>query len=363
MPDSTPPAPPPIPPVPPEVWSPPPEVPPPPFAITRVRLTEDEAQTAMRDYVEGGRYAPRPAPRGIFPGHVSMFLLANLTPATGPGVYTKSIDLVRFYERPEVAAFMLGALTGAEAEPKDVQRSCRAIMAAGEMLVKLDPPPEKPEDDPLVRAARYFKDHLCAPGAHKGEFLSLARAGLALASHGLGVGPGDVRRAYDAELASLRTTMNESTDRFNDYHRLAALGPVLEEYRGFARRRETLWAQPIEARREALMNIYLNAEPAADAGGDQEIWAARLLRLDALRSAKAATDVRELFKARAKDLQGQPGNQAGAMYVRACRALVYMGGTPDEPMLDAWEDRMLKHQHTDDFLLDEPGPVLARLGP
>jgi hypothetical protein len=50
------------------------------------------------------------------------------------------------------------------------------------------------------------------------------------------------------------------------------------------------------------------------------------------------------------------------MYVRACRALVYMGGTPDEPMLDAWEERMLKHQHADDFLFDEPGPLLARLG-
>ncbi|MDX2016893.1 MAG: hypothetical protein SFY95_04535 [Planctomycetota bacterium] len=360
MPDSTQP---PSPPVPPEIWSPPPEVPPPPFAITRVRLGEEEAETAMRDYVEGGRYAPRPAPRGIFPSQVSMFLLANLTPVSGPGAYTKAIDLVRFYERPEIAAFMLGALTGAEAEGKDVQRSCRAIMAAGEMLVKQDPPPEKPEDDPLRRAAKYFKERLCAPGAHRGEFLSLARAGLALACHGLGAGPADVVRPYEAELASLRPTMNENSEKFNDYHRLAALGAVLEEYKGHAKRRETLWAQPMEARREALANIYLNIEPASDPFGDQELWAARLLRLDALRSVKAAGEVRELLKARATELEKKPGNQAGAMYVRACRALVYMGGAPDEPMLDAWEDRMLKHQHTDDFLLDEPGPVLARIGP
>jgi len=290
-----------------------PPTPPGPIVITHVRLLSDEAKEALDAFVAGGAAGNPRAPRGIAPDLVALYLQGRIKPDSGPNLYARALDLIRFYERPDAVPPMLLALDGLESDTRAVRRSAFAIQAAADFLT----------GEPLEKASTYFEKVLLPKVEDPTDYELMLETAVALAPQGRAIDAAAARIRLDVAAAEPDQRRDESGLR--RYQTIAAVERnALKAARANASGKSALAQTPPEARRDELVQVYLGRSPISD--DYTEIWAARLLRLEAMTG--GAVPVHAAFAGAIDALVTEmPAFKAGFWIIRAAQAIIYLGGT------------------------------------
>jgi hypothetical protein len=285
-----------------------------PIQITVVRYDATTARGRLDTYLFSHRYGGARVPRGIEPELVSDFLEENIKPDSTPDAYRRVVEVLRFYERPDALRTIRLALTGQESTPEDVQRSAYALQAIGD----LGTPGE------VSQAADYFNRVLVPQPQLPPELYSvlletlvtLAPAGSAAA----------LSQKLNQEIRKLEPGQRSSEPAMFAYDKLAAVQRnqlpktnIAIEYK------KQIATAPPNPRRAELVRMYLGLSPRG--GGGLGVWAARLLRKEAMEGdpepvyaefSKAIDSLDE------KKLGKDPAN---LIFVRGAQAILYLQGT------------------------------------
>ncbi|MFM9996896.1 MAG: hypothetical protein ACKVU4_13975 [Phycisphaerales bacterium] len=311
----------------------------PTITITDVRKTTSEANEALETFVSGGAAGNPRAPRGINPETVSLFLQPRIKPDSGPNLYARALDLIRFYERPDVVPGMLLALNTLEADTRGITRSAYAIQAAADFLT----------GSSLEKASDYFEKVLVPKVSDPSEYALMLETAEVLAPKGRPVEAVAARVRADVAAADRDQRRNEAS--FRRYQTVAAVERnQVKAARDKAPRKAALAAAAPGARRDELVQVYLGRSPLSDEY--TEVWAARLLRLEAM--AGADGPVRAAF-AKAIDLliAEMPPEKAGFWIVRAAQAIIYLKGALSPAHAQFFEKAVGGGLN---FLWDDPEP-------
>ena len=235
-----------------------------PIPITLVRWTGNDAVERLRSFLFGGHYVGHRPPRGIDPEFVSYWVPLNVPHTAGPPVVAHLLDLLRFYERPDLLSHVSRFLTKQESTTRDVTRSLYAVTTIGDFGTL----------EQIRAAAVYFAEYLLPHPAAMEVFPLVLDTAEALA---LAVDMGAVGRRLQAAI--------DAASQVPD--RKGAAGIPYRKYTGYARNlypaaqqraqaRQRLLATDPTQRLNELLGIYLGESPFASPS--MEILAGRLLR-------------------------------------------------------------------------------------
>jgi hypothetical protein len=281
--------------------------------ITRVRHTEEESRSLLATFIFEGRYGGPRVPRGIEPEFVSRFIRETLQPSSPPAAYAAVLDVLRFYERADVLPHLGKALTGYEARGADLVRSAYILQAIGELGTPGD----------ATQAADYFDRILVAhPELSESVYpvyldtlVSLAPAG-SLARL-LGRLAADLQTLRAGRYASEAGMMKYDSLAAVEHNNVPKTNVVIEI-------KKRLIAQPANARRAELVRIYLGLSTGGTILG---IWAARLLRKEAMEGSPEPVNAEFGNALEAVDARKLGADRASFVVVRAVQAVMYFQGT------------------------------------
>ena len=285
----------------------------PEIPITRVRYNEPQSSVLLTNFVFEGRYGGSRAPRGIEPAFVARFIRETVQPNSPPDAYAAVLDLIRFYERPDVLPHLRQALTGHESGGGDILRSTYVLQAIGDLGTR----------EEAAQAAEYFDRVLVG---YRGLTARLYPVFLdtlvALAPAG---SPTRLMQRLTFDLQRAAPERRSGEAGMMKYDELAAVernnAPKTNIVIEIKKR---LTAQAADARRPELVRIYVGLSRGGALLGT---WAARLLRKEAIE--RAADPVRAEF-ARAIDEVDESkmgAERARAMAARGAQAIIYLQGT------------------------------------
>lgn len=308
-----------------------------PVGVTRVRLDEATARKLLASYVFEGRFGIRRVPRGIDPEVVSAFVRDRIVPETSSAAYQRLLDVLRFYERPDVVPQLLQATLLPIRSIEALRRAAYAVQAAGELG-----PPDAAED-----ASDYVDRALVPSDQAPGDFPTLLETRVVLAPFGSFAA---LAGRIAAEVARAKVDEERDEASMMAYDKVVAVQRnALVHARGLAAAKTRLSGLPQAARRDELVAIYLEQAPIrSELVG---VWAARLLREEALTA--DPRPVHEAF-ARAIDAldRGALGDElADFTLVLAAQAIVYLGGTLSPAHAQAFAAAKVK---VAGFLWDDP---------
>ncbi len=310
----------------------------PPSLPTRVRHSESESRSLLQAYVTGGRYGPQRVPRGIDPRLAVEFLRNVLRPDESPLTFRRGLDVALFYESAGAVDAFIQPLALELLQPDDLERAALGAQAAGNLGTT------KIADE----AARAIDMRVVPHPAARAVFPELIEARLALAPSGTDAAlEGRIR----AETALAKKDEETSEAAMVAYDQLAALErngiPRLQAQEAEKLR---LAALPRPQRTPELVALYLGL--ARFGGPFLDVWAARLLRAEAMSGADMASAFAELERhAAAADPAGQ-GVRAWFRIVRAAQAIVYLGGQPSPELQSRWDEGASYGGQS--FLWDDP---------
>lgn len=281
--------------------------------ITIPRFEGAEADHRLAGFIFAGHYAPPRVPRGIRPELVSTFIQTRIVPDSPAPAYSKTGEVLRFYERTDVVPHLMLALNGRERSLADVQRSAYVVQTVGDLGT-----PEQ-----IAQAVGYFDRVLVPHRESMGAIGSLEEALIALAPAGSSKALSE-RLAEEVERASHVANLR-GPDGLR--HRMLTdiqsneLPGTLFVIEG---KNETLALPPVERRAE-LVAVYLDQSDLKDP--QLQVWAARLLRHEAM-TGDAGTVQAEFSKALDGDADkaSKGDKDAGFVVVRAAQAILYLQG-------------------------------------
>lgn len=283
--------------------------------ITQVRFNETEGRQKLERFLSRDRYTADIVPRGIAPSFVSAFIRERLTSESGPEVYFRALELMQFYELQDVLVHLRSPLRG-ERHPEERDALLRAacvLEAIGDFGTQNE----------MSQAVVYLDQLLSTHPAVIDAFATLNEAIIALVSSSSLQRLGQRLSDRVARAAQLQY---ENVDRMREYQTLLSLQrsdlPKVEFVLDAKRK---LLSMPQPQRRSPLVATYLKRTLFSSV--QMEVWAARLLRLEAMRD-----DPQPVYAefARAMDTADQElsNKQLRAFVIeRAAQAIIYLQGT------------------------------------
>ena len=283
-----------------------------PIPITHVRWPNKDAAGHLESFLDGNRFAGRRPPRGLDPEYVSFWLRENIKPDSGPGTFLRVVDVLRFYERPDVLAHISRMLTRTETEDRAFRRSCYILQAIGEVGT-----PEQ-----TMFAARYFHEFILPQPLAMQLFelvLETAEA-LALAVDTTLIGH-RLNAALDAasKAPNLEGSGGIPWRKYSDYNR----NNLPRTVRTIEAKRRLFAADPTQRVQELIL-IYLGGSEFSSAS--MEIWAGRLLRKYAMDGGQAAvvTALKSIIDGALASQMTKP--QKEFFVCRCAQAVLYLQG-------------------------------------
>lgn len=288
--------------------------------ITQIRLLPAEADKALKQFVFGGHYGPVRPPRGIAPAQVEAFVKAHVLTEGDADDFSKTRDLVRFYEIKGVVEPMLRLLSGVAQTDDAFQQHVIITQIAGDLGGAAEI--EKARDHlerklvPAQLAMKYVPDLLAS-------YLALAPAGsLELLENRL--------KEEQARLAPLQRRGDQDLMAYDQV--TSYLRNEISRTRQAISAKAKYAALPLPEGLAQLLGIYLGTGGPADPY--LQVWAARLVRRWALENSPAPilAQVRPILEGFTEEtLKTQPIVQA--RYWRVRRAYLYFGGVLDDRIL------------------------------
>ena len=283
------------------------------ISITLVRYGKADGTAHIHGFIFGGKYGPPRVPRGVEPEIVARVIREHLKPDSSPDAYERALEAIRFYERADVVPQMLQALTGREADARDLRRSTYSVQSAGDFG------PEELSQ----RAAQYFNASLVP---HSAVLDALPQMLEALVALSLIASPAKFAQRIQNDMAKNAESRNSSEEGMRNYERLASFqrNDLRKAVSTMDTRKRLASLQP-DYRRAELVQIYLGQSPFSTA--QMETWAARLLRAEAMTG--NPEPVYAEFS-RAMDTiaaQKLAETAANILTLRAAQAILYLQGT------------------------------------
>jgi hypothetical protein len=280
--------------------------------ITVVRYDEKGGRAELERFIFGGMYGGPRVPRGVSPELVSEFVQEKLLPDSSPDAYQRTAEVIRFYERADVAPHLRLALAAREKDERDVRRSAFAIQGVAD----LGPPQD------LTRVAQYFDSVLVPHAAVRDLFPLLLETLITLASVG---SPDKLRQKLHAEVERAAQSQDSSEAAMMAFDKLSAVerNDLPRAVGAMDTRRRLLAVAPAQRRNELVL-LYLGQSPHST--DLMETWAGRLLRREAMES-----DTEPVCAAFSRAIEladpaklGEP--RAGFIICRSAQAILYLGG-------------------------------------
>lgn len=294
-----------------------------PIPITLVRWTGADAIERLQSFIFGGLYVGHRPPRGIDPEFISYWVPLNVPHTAGPPVVSHLLDLLRFYERPDLLSHISRFLTRQESNTRDLTRSLYAVTAIGD-LGSLDQ---------TRVAATYFAEYLLPHPAAMEVFPLVLDTAESLA---LAVDMGAVGRRLQAAIDAAAQVPD----------RKGSAGIPFRKYTGYSRNQYPAAQQAVQARQRILATdptqrlhellvIYLGESPLSSPS--MEIFAARLLRAYARQGGQAAVIAAFSKVIDAAASSQSPQERKDFLIYRASEAISYFQGKltfPQEAVVD-----------------------------
>lgn len=288
--------------------------------ITHIRLLPAEADKALKQFVFGGHYGPVRPPRGIAPAQVEAFVKLHVLTEGDADDFSKTLDLVRFYETKGVVEPMLRLLNGVVQSDDAFQQHAIIIQIAGDLGEAAE-----------VEKARDYLERKLVPAQ-----LALKHVPDLLASY-LALAPAGSLELFEKrmkeEQARLAPLQRRSDQELMAYDQVTS---YLRNERN--RTQQTIVAKakfaalPLPQGLPQLLGVYLGTAGGADPY--LQVWAARRVRRWALENTPAPilVQLRLILEGITEEtLKTQPIVQA--RYWRARRAFRYFGGVLDDRIL------------------------------
>ncbi len=278
--------------------------------ITVVRFKGAQARARLDRYMSAGQYEDARPPRGIDPAEVAGFLRERITPESESRDYSRALDLMRFYELSDVLPHLREGLRRPPRSHSidDLLRCMYVVEAIGDLGGAAE----------ILQAAAYFEQAVLTNPEALNAFAALGETAIALTSE---TSVGQLQRLLSHAIANY-----PRTGAARDYQRLISEQrneiPKLEFILNAKR---TLLKMALEERRGQLAAIYLKRSPVAS--GQMEVWAARLLRSEAMRG-NAGAVCAEFGRAMdaVEGVDAYPRFRAFTIQ-RAAQAILYLGGS------------------------------------
>lgn len=282
--------------------------------ITTVRHGPEKARQLLADHVFGGKYKLPRVPRGIDRAFVSKFITESIKPDSPRDAYFKTLDVVRFYERPDVVPHLLAALNRREAEFVDLMRSLGAIQAAGDVGA--------PEQG--ATAAAYLDAAIIPHAKAETVYPTIGETLVVLAPSG---SPAGFRKRIEREIQIREPLQNDSEEAMMAFDKVVEVrDQTLAGAEAASAGKKGLLAKKPPERAPDLVAIYLGKH--ALAGRYMSTWAARRIRFDA---AEIGFDTHKALFAKAVDAidpEAEPNPETDLVLVRAVQAIIYFQQAP-----------------------------------
>ncbi len=283
--------------------------------LTVVRFSKADGRALLERFASRDRHAAAGVPRGIERSQVGEFIYEKLTPETKAEVWFRVLELMRFYEMQEVLPHLLATLDATQQREEEelFYRTECVLQALGDFG----------EQTQIARAGGYLEqiiatDPLIMPGLS-----TVSESIIALSSEGSFE---QLRRRITYQAALAEQAQYQSPAALRSYQQTFAMQrnylPKLEYVLAGKRRLES--TQP-DLRRRELVAVYLKR--SALATHQTEVWAARLLRFEAIMG-NAEAVINE-FAAVLDEIANDGANEALRRFVveRAGQAIIYFRGT------------------------------------
>jgi hypothetical protein len=280
--------------------------------ITVVRYSKEEGIARIHNFIFGGKYGLPRVPRGVEPEVVSHAIRQNLKPESSPDAYERTLETIRFYERPDVVPGMMLALKSHEANAGDVRRSTYVLQAAGDFG----------SEDVSHRAGQYLDATLVPNPSMLDALPQMVEALVALS---LSASPTKFAQRIQNDMTKAAESQNSSEEGMRNYQRLASFqrNDLRKTVTLMDHRKRLASLQPGNRRAE-LVQIYLGQSPLSTA--QMETWAARLLRAEALFNPEPvfAEFTRAIDAIAAQKLAETASD---ILILRAAQAILYLQGS------------------------------------
>lgn len=307
--------------------------------ITLVRLSQQEANDALDAFIFGGDYGGFRVPRGIEPAHVSEFIRERVKPTAGPSTFSRTLDIVRFYERPDVVPELTAPnLIRPPTDQKEFQRQAYACQMVGDFM----------DEAATAKAADFFDRFLVKSSWAVDNAELMLSTLLVLAPSG----------SIDGFSARVRTEVARLQPRqADDEKSMMAFDKVEAIERNDIPRTSRLIAakkklapKPVPEALLDLVKTYLKKDTVSDTY--LQIWSARRIRSDAI-----AVSPKPAHAAFAKHIDEVPLEEAGnpphvARICASARATVYLAGDLTDPRIEKYKIAREK-QPPIEFLWDD----------
>ena len=236
--------------------------------ITTVRYNQKQSREILSNFIFGGFRAGRRVPRGIDPELVSDIIKEELMPDSPPDAYSKTVQVLRFYERTDCLQHIRQVLKGQEKEVTDVSRSAYAIQAIAEVG-------KREEAD---EAAQYFDTRLAGHSKAIEAADVLLETLVVLSPLG---SPERLSKRIAEEVNMRKTGESESEEGMRTYQKVAAIQRLkLPQALLAVEAKKKVLAMEPDQRRTELINIYLGKSNVSD--DLMMTWAGRMLRREVM---------------------------------------------------------------------------------
>ena len=305
--------------------------------ITTVRYNEKQGREVLVNYIFGGFRAGPRVPRGIDPELVSQVIEEELKPDSPSDAYSKTVKILRFYEKSDCLPHIRRVLTGQEKEPDEVARSAYAVQAVAELG----------KQEEINEAAQYFDAKLAG---HPKSIDAIDVLLETLVVLGPNASEARLSKRIADEVNMRKSGENESEEGMRAYQQVAAIQRLkLPQALAAVNAKKKLLAMNPAERRAELVNIYFGTAPISD--DMMIIWAGRMLRREAMES-----DPEPIYAAFASEIAHADPKKVGedamtdTIVNRAAQAIIYLQGRLTKTERELYEKTKLAAMN---FLWDD----------
>lgn len=234
--------------------------------ITTVRHGPEKCRSLLKRFLHGGQHTSPYVPRGLIPDVVSLVIREEVKPNSGRNMYSKALELMRFYERGDVVDHLKLALNRREQNFVDLMRSTFAVRAAGDLG----------NEKQRTEAAAYH-DSAVVPHAEADRmYEEIADTLVVLAPAGSSEA---FKGRMQREVKRREPLQDQSEKDMLAYDTvLEVLEQVIPGAEATIADKKKLIALPPGDRAKDLVDIYLGLKDPSD--DSMRVWAARQIRFD-----------------------------------------------------------------------------------
>lgn len=307
--------------------------------ITLVRHNQSEGNELLDAFIFGGDFGGFRVPRGIDPAHVSEFVRERVKPTSGPSTFSRTLEVLRFYERSDVVPGLTAEnLLRPPTDMKEFKRQAYACQMVGDLM----------DAASVARAADHYERFLVKSSwavEHSKLMLSTL---VVLAPSGSIDGFATRVRTEVARLAPRQADDEKSMMAFDKIEAIER-NDIPRTNRLIAAKKKLAPKLVPEALPD-LVKTYLSKDVVSDSY--LQVWAARRIRADAI-----ATSPKPAHAAFAKHIDEVPLEEAGnpphvARICASARATVYLAGDLTDPRIEKYKVAREK-QPPIEFLWDD----------